>query len=61
MPAAVVPPSQLTPHAWIPSGSTAEQEADGSRRLVAFNAAERGQDNRINVFEYDEGMALLHR
>lgn len=37
------------------------QEADGSRRLVAFNAAEVGQDNRINLFEYDEGMALLHR
>lgn len=37
------------------------QEADGSRRLVAFNAAERGGDNRINLFEYDEGMRLLHR
>ncbi|KAL4438663.1 hypothetical protein ABPG77_006267 [Micractinium sp. CCAP 211/92] len=37
------------------------QEADGSRRLVAFNAAEVGQDNRINLFEYDEGMRLLHR
>lgn len=37
------------------------QEADGSRRLVAFNAAERGADNRVNVFEYDEAMRLLHR
>lgn len=40
---------------------TAAQEADGSRRLVAFNAAERGADNRVNVFEYDEAMRLLHR
>lgn len=37
------------------------QAADGSRRLVAFNAAEVGQDNRVNLFEYDEAMNLLHR
>jgi hypothetical protein len=37
------------------------QEADGQRRLVAFNAAERGNSNRINFFEYDETMQLLHR
>lgn len=48
-PAAPAPPLRLL------------QEADGSRRLVAFNAEERGQDNRVNVFEYDEAMQLLHR
>lgn len=37
------------------------QQADGQRRLVAFNAAERGQDNQLNLYEYDEGMHLLHR
>jgi hypothetical protein len=37
------------------------QDAVGSRRLVAFNAKERGQDNRINVFEYDDSLKLLLR
>lgn len=37
------------------------QEADGSRRMVAFNAAEVGDTNKINLFEYDEGMKLLER
>lgn len=28
---------------------------------MAFNAEERGQDSRINVFEYDDSLNLRHR
>ena len=37
------------------------QESDGSRRLVAFNAEEAGQTNRINMFEYDESLKMVQR
>lgn len=37
-------------------------ESDGSRRLIAFNAAEMGGVNsRINIWEFDEHYRMLHR
>eukprot|EP00892_Ulva_mutabilis_P000995 jgi/Ulvmu1/10897/UM007_0074.1 len=36
------------------------EEADGSRRLITFTAAERGLDNTVKILELDESGAKVH-